>query len=58
MTSKEVRQLRLDLGDTQEQFAVRLGISKRTLCGWEANTHKPSPMALRLLSQAAKERES
>ena len=58
MTPKQVRRLRLDLGETQEQFAARLGVSKRALCGWEAGTNRPSPMAMKLLEKAAKERKT
>lgn len=56
MTPRQIRRLRKDLGDTQEQFAARLGVSVRSVAGWEAGTNRPSPMALKLLEQAAKER--
>jgi transcriptional regulator with XRE-family HTH domain len=45
-TSKMVRQLRADLGLTQEQFAAKVGVTYSTINRWENDKGKPSPLAL------------
>lgn len=49
MAPTRIRQLRRALGDTQEQFAKRLGVSVRSVAGWEAGSHRPLPMALKAI---------
>jgi putative transcriptional regulator len=45
-TSKMIRQLRTDLGLTQEQFAAKLGVTFSTVNRWENDKSKPSPLAM------------
>jgi transcriptional regulator with XRE-family HTH domain len=42
---------RLALGDTQDQFAERVGVSYRTIQQWEQGRSKPSLDMLRMLAQ-------
>ncbi len=49
--SKELRTLRYDLGLTQEQLAVRLGVTVVTINRWENGRAKPSPLALDKIEQ-------
>lgn len=48
---KLIRALRLELGLTQEQFALHLGVVYPTINRWENGHAQPSPMALRLIEQ-------
>ena len=41
-----LRELRLALGLTQEQFAISLGVKYSTINRWENGHFKPSPMAM------------
>ena len=41
-----VRELRVTLGLTQEQFAAKLGVTFTTVNRWENNKGKPSPLAM------------
>ncbi len=43
---KMVRELRADLGLTQEQFAAKIGVTYSTINRWENDKGKPSPLAL------------
>lgn len=43
---KLIRELRLLIGLTQEQFAARLGVTYPTINRWENGRSKPSPLAL------------
>jgi len=45
-TSKMIRQLRADLGLTQEQFAAKVGVTYSTINRWENSKGKPSPLAM------------
>jgi len=45
MQRADIERLRKWLGLTQEAFAQRVGVSVRTVAGWEAGTRKPSPLA-------------
>ena len=51
----DVRQLRADIGLTQEQFSSKFGISLPTLRHWERGNRKPQGAALVLLHVIAKE---
>jgi putative transcriptional regulator len=51
----DVRQLRADIGLTQEQFSAKFGISLPTLRHWERGDRKPQGAALVLLNVIAKE---
>jgi len=46
-----IRELRLALGLTQEQFAISLGVKYSTINRWENGHFKPSPMAIKLIEQ-------
>lgn len=50
-TAQQIRKLRLEMGLTQEQFAVRLGVSFLTVNRWENQKTKPSPLALQKLQK-------
>ncbi|HUU68638.1 MAG TPA: helix-turn-helix domain-containing protein [Planctomycetota bacterium] len=54
MTADEIRQLRLGLNMSQEEFARELGISFATVNRWENNKSAPSHLAQRLLDQVRK----
>jgi putative transcriptional regulator len=49
--SKLVKELRYNLGMTQEQFAMELGVTISTIQRWENETSQPSPMALKLIKE-------
>lgn len=51
----ELRALRARLGLSQAGLAARLGISKRTLQGWESGRFTPSGPAAALLSREMRE---
>ena len=51
----DVRQLRAQVGLTQEQFSAKFGISLPTLRHWERGDRKPHGAALVLLNVIAKE---
>lgn len=46
-----VREMRLEMGLTQEQFAAKLGVSFPTVNRWENQKAKPSPLALEKLQK-------
>lgn len=46
-TSALVRNIRVQLGLTQEKLAARLGVTFPTINRWENGRAKPSPLALR-----------
>jgi transcriptional regulator with XRE-family HTH domain len=46
---KLIRELRLETGLTQEQFAAELGVTYSTINRWENGRAKPSPLALKLI---------
>ncbi|MFI5342721.1 MAG: helix-turn-helix domain-containing protein [Chlamydiales bacterium] len=47
--SCRIREIRLEMGLTQEQFAVKLGVSFPTVNRWENQKAKPSPLAIEKL---------
>ena len=51
MNRKQIRQLRRDMGLTQQQLADRLGVSFVTLNRWENGQSKPSAMGLSKLQE-------
>ena len=55
MTAQEIKELRIRLGLTQEQFAQKVGVSFATLNKWERGKTKPSPLALKVLVKLAKQ---
>ena len=48
------RELRADLGLTQEQFAVKIGVTVATVNRWENDRGKPYPLAMRQLEKLQK----
>lgn len=44
--SKLIREMRAQVGLTQEQLALHLGVTYSTLNRWENQRGKPSPMAI------------
>ena len=56
MTPQEIKTLRKKVGDTQKNFAQRLGfVNYNTVSRWERGAMKPNPSALILLQQLQKE---
>jgi len=47
----DIKQLREKLGLTQEQLAHQLGVTVKTVNRWETGKAKPSPLAVKQLSQ-------
>ncbi len=53
-TSKMIRELRADLGLTQEQFAAKLGVTYSTINRWENKKGNPSPLAMLRIEKTQK----
>ena len=49
--SKKIRDLRLSLGMTREQFAVRLGVSMSSVIRWETGRGEPAQLAQKMINQ-------
>ncbi len=49
---KMIRQLRADMGLTQQELAVQLGVALPTISRWETGRAKPSPLALQKIEDA------
>ena len=49
--AQHVLKIRLEMGLTQEQFAVKLGVSFPTVNRWENKKTKPSPLAIQKLQK-------
>lgn len=49
-----IKQLRIQLGLTQEQFAARVGVTFSTVNRWEAGRSQPSPLAWREIERLFK----
>ncbi len=49
--AQHVREIRVKLGLTQEQFALKLGVSFPTVNRWENQKTKPSPLAIQKLQK-------
>lgn len=47
--ANKIKEVRQELGLTQEQFAVKLGVTFPTVNRWENLKTKPSPLALQKL---------
>lgn len=50
-----IREMRIQLGDTQNEFAARYNIPFRTVQNWETGTRKPPEYIIDLLEQRTKE---
>jgi transcriptional regulator with XRE-family HTH domain len=48
---KLVRELRLLMGLTQEQFAAELGVTYSSINRWENGRSKPSPLAMQKIEE-------
>lgn len=53
--AKKIKNIRLSLRLTQEQFAQKIGVSFSTVNGWERGKRKPSPLALKQIETLSKE---
>jgi len=51
MTSEEIRALRKKHGMTQDELALRLGVTKQTVANWENDRVRPSRLAIRQLER-------
>lgn len=47
----KIREIRIETGLTQEQFATKLGVSFPTVNRWENQKAKPSPLAFQKLQK-------
>jgi transcriptional regulator with XRE-family HTH domain len=52
---KLIRELRLDTGLTQEQFAAELGVVYPTVNRWENGHAQPSPLAIKQIERMLQE---
>ena len=50
-----VKELRLKMGLTQEEFAAKIGVTFCTVNRWENRKSKPSRMAVKILKQMIKD---
>lgn len=50
-----IREMRIQLGDTQSEFSERYNIPFRTVQNWEAGTRKPPEYIMNLLEQRIKD---
>lgn len=59
MTPQEIKDLRKKIGDTQKEFAQKLGFTDyNTVSRWERGVRKPHSSALILLKQLKNELEN
>lgn len=50
---KSIKEVRAELGMTQQKFSDTFGIPKRTIESWEMGIRTPPPYVIRLLNLAA-----
>ena len=55
MTSQNIKNIRLALGLTQNEFAEILGVSKTTVSLWENDFKKPAPRNIKKILKYCKE---
>lgn len=55
--AQHVREIRHEMGLTQEQFAAKLGVSFPTVNRWENKKTKPSPLAIQKLQKLVSSRK-
>lgn len=53
---KLVRELRLDTGLTQEQFAAELGVTCSSVNRWENGRSQPLPLAMQKIEEMLRQR--
>jgi putative transcriptional regulator len=56
--SKMIREQRISLGLTQEQYATKVGVTFSTVNRWENNKAKPSPLALQRINKLQKKNKA
>ena len=56
--SKMIREQRIALGLTQEQYATKVGVTFSTVNRWENNKAKPSPLALQRINKLQKKNKA
>lgn len=54
---KLIREIRLETGLTQEQFAAELGVTYSSVNRWENGRSKPSPLAIQKVEEILEEME-
>ena len=54
-TADKIRQARVFLGDTREEFAARFGVTARTVQYWETGQRHPHKAVLLLLDPILRE---
>lgn len=55
MTAQDIRNLRLELMVTQEEFGSFFGVSRVTVCNWEKGKYSPSFRVQKLMKEKMKE---
>ena len=55
INAEKIKEVRVALGLTQEQFALRLGVSQGAVALWESGSREPSGSAKILLEMLALE---
>lgn len=55
MTGEEIRELRKKLGLSQQDFAVKIGVTITSISGWETGKHKPYRLAIEKMKQIKEE---
>lgn len=58
MKSKEIKDLRVKLGISQEAMGAIVGVSWRTIYRWEKGENPPSRLAVEKLTRMKKEMET
>jgi transcriptional regulator with XRE-family HTH domain len=53
--TKTIKEIRKELGWTQEEMANQIGVSLSAVQRWEQNNNRPSPLALKSLEKAIKQ---
>jgi putative transcriptional regulator len=53
--TKTIKEIRKELGWTQEEMANQIGVSLSAVQRWEQNNNRPSPLALKSLENAIKQ---
>lgn len=56
MNAKQIHALRQSLNENRETFGRRVGVSGRTVEGWEQGHRRPGPAARVLLGRLAEEK--
>ncbi len=54
-SNKTIKEIRKQLGWTQEEMANQIGVSLSAVQRWEQSNNRPSPLALKSLENAIKQ---